>query len=552
MLHPKQHITDLAEILKRRSIEHIVISPGSRSAPLIRAFSERFGDNCISLVDERSAAYFALGIALYTQKPVVLICTSGTAVLNYAPALAEAFYQKVPLIAITADRPHEWIDQFDNQTLRQNGIYRNYIRRSFELPQYTVTEDDLWFAHRIANDAVNASSGNPKGPVQINVPLTEPLYEDLPLPSEHLRIIPEFAGETMLSLPQEFLDMWKNARRIMIVHGQDQPGAIEALKPLLEDPRVALIAENISNLGSEKVIQNSNLALSVFKRNSPAPPDLVLHSGGQVVSKSLTSYLRKARDIRCWRIGKDDSIVDTFRKISGVIPYPAVPVYAALNKYIQKKTGSDYRSDWLKLSETADNLASAKLEELPFSDIHVFRKLVDLVPDNAVVVAGNSSIIRYSQLFRFRKKLTFYSNRGVSGIDGSFSTAAGIARVSDKPVVAMIGDLGFLYDSNAMWNREMPANLKVIVINNEGGGIFHILKGPSDQPGFKKFVEANHPVNIAKLADAYGLGYFAASDPGEIEEKWPELMNAKSSAILEIKTNAVTSADSFRKLMAGN
>jgi 2-succinyl-5-enolpyruvyl-6-hydroxy-3-cyclohexene-1-carboxylate synthase len=552
MLHPKQHITDLAEILKRRNIEHIVISPGSRSAPLIRAFSERFGDNCISLVDERSAAYFALGIALYTQKPVVLICTSGTAVLNYAPALAEAYYQKVPVIAITADRPHEWIDQYDNQTLRQHEVYRNFIRRSFELPQYTVTEDDLWFAHRIVNDAVNSCTGIHPGPVQINVPLTEPLYEDLPLPSENLRIISESEARTTLTLPEAFLDEWKNARRIMIVHGQDQPGTIDALKSLLDDPRVAVIAENISNLGTERVIQNSNLALSVNKRNSPEPPDLLLHSGGQVVSKSLTSYLRKAPDIRCWRIGTDDSIVDTFRKISGVIPHPAAHVYAALNKFILKKTESDYRSVWQKLSETAEKWASGKLDELPFSDIHVFSKLVDLIPDHAVVVAGNSSIIRYSQLFSYRKKLTFYSNRGVSGIDGSFSTAAGIARVCKKPAIAMLGDLGFLYDSNAMWNREMPANLKIIVINNEGGGIFHILKGPSDQPGFKKFVEANHPVNIAKLADAYGLGYFTASGPQEMGEKWSEFMNANTSAILEVKTNAVTSADSFRKLMAGN
>jgi 2-succinyl-5-enolpyruvyl-6-hydroxy-3-cyclohexene-1-carboxylate synthase len=244
--------------------------------------------------------------------------------------------------------------------------------------------------------------------------------------------------------------------------------------------------------------------------------------------------------------------VDTFRKITGVIPHPAVHVYTALNKFIQKKTESNYRSAWQKLSETAEKWASGKLNELPFSDIHIFRKLVDLIPDHAVVVAGNSSIIRYTQLFSYLKKHTFYSNRGVSGIDGSFSTAAGIARVCKKPAIVILGDLGFVYDSNAMWNREMPANLKIIVINNEGGGIFHILKGPSDQPGFKKFVEANHPVNIAKLADAYGLGYFTASGPEEMGEKWSELMNAKTSAILEVKTNAVTSADSFRKLMAGN
>src|SRR5512145_1497453 len=175
MPDPKQHISDLAEICHRKGINYVVISPGSRSAPLIRSFYKVFGPKCISIVDERSAAYFALGIAAFSGKPVCLICTSGTAVLNYAPAIAEAYYQQVPLVAITADRPHEWIDQQDNQTLRQKDIYRNYIRSSFELPQHLSTEEDLWYANRCVNDAFNICTGHVQGPVHINVPLTEPL-----------------------------------------------------------------------------------------------------------------------------------------------------------------------------------------------------------------------------------------------------------------------------------------------------------------------------------------------------------------------------------------
>ena len=189
MLHPKQHIVDLAAICLKKGINRIVISPGSRNAPLIKAFYDIFGEQCVSIVDERSAAYFALGIAAYTQKPVVLICTSGTAVLNYAPALAEAYYQQVPLLAVTADRPHEWIDQQDNQALRQSGIYKNFIKGSYELPQVMASEDDLWFAHRMVNEAVDLCMDRCKGPVHINVPLTEPLYDELPSPSERIRII---------------------------------------------------------------------------------------------------------------------------------------------------------------------------------------------------------------------------------------------------------------------------------------------------------------------------------------------------------------------------
>jgi 2-succinyl-5-enolpyruvyl-6-hydroxy-3-cyclohexene-1-carboxylate synthase len=176
MPHPKQHISDLAEICRLKGIRQIVISPGSRSAPLIQSFYRVFGDDCISIVDERSAAYFALGIAEYTRTPVVLICTSGTAVLNYGPALAEAYYQGVPLLAVTADRPRELIDQQENQTLHQSGIYRNFSKGSFDLPQVITSADDLWYAHRLINEAVDLTKTPFEGPVQINVPLTEPLF----------------------------------------------------------------------------------------------------------------------------------------------------------------------------------------------------------------------------------------------------------------------------------------------------------------------------------------------------------------------------------------
>ena len=181
MLHSKQHITDLAYVCQKKGIDSVVVSPGSRNAPLIKAFFELFGDNCISIADERSAAYFALGMAACSHKPVVLLCTSGTAVLNYAPALAEAYYQQVPLLAITADRPGEWIDQQENQTLRQPGIYRNYIKGSYHLPQVIHSRDDVLYAQRIVNEAINLTLSPSPGPVHVNVPLTEPLYESLPL-----------------------------------------------------------------------------------------------------------------------------------------------------------------------------------------------------------------------------------------------------------------------------------------------------------------------------------------------------------------------------------
>ena len=552
MPHPRQHIPDLARILKIRKVEKIVISPGSRSAPLIRAFVEAFGNDCISIVDERSAAYFALGVAVYTGKPVAMVCTSGTAVLNYGPAMAEAFYQHVPLLAITADRPHEWIDQYDNQTLRQHGIFNNYIKRSFELPQLITTDEDLWFAHRMVNDAVNICTTH-HSPVHINVPLTEPLYDELPPPSEKVRIIPHVIPELILRLPDDLLNTWISARSIMIVHGQDDPrnDMLTVLRPLLKDPRVVIVAENISNIRDDEIISDSNLVLSLSRRKSPEQPDLLIHSGGQVVSKSLTGYLRRGLNTQCWRVGTDEIIIDTFKLADNIVPYPARVFYSALGANLSHNKNK-YRLNWLNMASSARDRAAEKLAGLPFSDVHVFGQVMKSLPEGSLAMLGNSSVIRYSQLFRCQADIRYYSNRGVSGIDGALSTAAGIAAASNNLTIAILGDLGFLYDSNAMWNRELSSNLRILVVNNQGGGIFHILKGPSEQPGFDKFIEANHPVNIAKLAEAYGLKYLFAGDDASLAGQWPDFINPheQQPVILEVKTNAAVSAATFRSLMA--
>ena len=552
MPHPKQHISDLAEICRLKGIRHIVISPGSRSAPLIQSFYRVFGEDCISIVDERSAAYFALGIAEYTRIPVVLICTSGTAVLNYGPALAEAYYQRVPLLAITADRPRELIDQQDNQTLHQPGIFRNFVRAGFDLPQVITSADDLWYAHRLINEAVDLTLSPCEGPVQINVPLTDPLYDELPPPSSPVRIISQATPEIELRLTAELLEEWKQARTIVIIHGQDHPGSlvIPYLQSLSEDSRVIVLAENISNIPGDKIIRNSNLILSRNRKASPEYPDLILHSGGQVVSKALTGYLRRAIHVKCWRIGNDPTIIDTFKLATRRIPFPAYAVYKALAGETTHAGKSSYRDSWLKTGQATTNQAMQIIRDLPFSDLKVFSHVCMSLRREMILVPGNSSIIRYVQLFDDGLQRECFGNRGVSGIDGSLSSAAGIAFVSRKMTLSILGDLGFIYDSNGLWNRELPPNLRILVINNGGGGIFHILKGPSDQPAFKKFIEANHAVDLQKLCAAFGLGYFFADDENSLAAQWETfLIDSGRAAVLEVKTDAVLSASTFRELM---
>jgi 2-succinyl-5-enolpyruvyl-6-hydroxy-3-cyclohexene-1-carboxylate synthase len=552
MPHPKQHISDLAEICRLKGIRHIVISPGSRSAPLIQSFYRVFGEDCISIVDERSAAYFALGIAGYTRTPVVLICTSGTAVLNYGPALAEAYYQGVPLLAVTADRPRELIDQQDNQTLHQSGIFRNFIKAGFDLPQVITCADDLWYAHRLINEAVDLTQAPSVGPVQINVPLTDPLYDELPPPSAPVRIISQTTPKIELRLPAELREEWKQAGKIIIIHGQDHPGSpvIPYLQSLSEDGRVIVMAENIANIPGDKIIRNSNLVLSRNRKTSPEYPDLILHSGGQVVSKALTGYLRRAGQVKCWRIGNDHTIIDTFKLATRRIPFPAYAVYRALAGEKADAAGSSYRDSWLNIVRATSRQAMQIIKGLPFSDLKVFSHVCLSLRPEIILVPGNSSIIRYVQLFDDGLQRESFGNRGVSGIDGSLSSTAGIAFVSGKTTLAILGDLGFIYDSNGLWNRALPPNLRILVINNGGGGIFHILKGPSGQPAFKKFIEANHAVDLQKLCAAFGLGYFYADDENALASQWDAfLMDSGRAAVFEVKTDPVLSASMFRELM---
>lgn len=553
-MHGKQHITDLAEICLKKGIRKVVISPGSRSAPIIQAFLKCYPGNCHSIVDERSAGYFALGLALSYQQPVALICTSGTAALNYAPALAEAYYQKIPLLAITADRAPEWIDQQDNQTLHQRDIYKNFVKSGFELPRNITDENELWFAHRLINEAVNLLLSEPAGPVHLNIPLPEPLYDDLPEVWKPLPVIPFEKPEYNPVIPERLMDQWNQAKSILIVHGQHEPDAdlTDSIILLSRDPRIAVIAENISNIPPVCSISNSHLVLSINRKNLPEHPDLVLHSGGQVVSKSLTAYLRNAQHTKVWRIGNDHRLVDTYKIMSEHIALPASLVYSVLASHIHEDAEQPgYRFQWKQLAESSMRKATERISQLPFSDIHVFSHVIRNMPEQINVFLGNSSIIRYAQLFNASEGISYYSNRGTSGIDGCLSTASGIASASGKTTIAILGDLGFLYDSNALWNRKLPTNLKILVINNHGGGIFHIIKGPSSSAGFKEFIEAHHPVNIAKLAEAYNLDYLSAENEAVLKAQWPEFIaNGSKPVIFEVKTVAELSASTFRALLA--
>ncbi len=533
-MHQRQHIANLPAILKEKGVEKIIVSPGSRNAPLIQAFYSVFGNNCISIVDERSAAYFALGIALISKKPAVIISTSGTASLNYAPAIAEAFHQGVPLIAITADRPAEWIDQQDNQTIRQSGIYGLNCKASFEFPLECRLYEDLWFSERIVNETISICSKEKPGPVHINVPLREPLYTELPEPDINQLI--DFIAETRFSIPETLKEIWSLSKRILIICGQSSPdNRLNALlNQLSGDKRIVVISEPISNISGKNIINQPDLLLATTYVED-LTPDLVVYFGGQLVSKRLKVFLRQLSKTQFWLIHPSGQPIDTFMHVSKVIQAYPVSVFEELVKTGITDSNSEYSDFWKNLQESIKNKVEKNLKEVPYSDLSAFDKIADWTTSDDIIFLGNSSIIRYMFMFPFKFHSVF-SNRGTSGIDGCLSTSAGIASETKKHVYSILGDLSFIYDSNGLWNKNLPPNLKIIVINNQGGNIFELIDGPAGNNPIMPYLKAHHPVDLEMISKAYGLEYSLCINPGELTNSLNWLKNTGRVSILEVKT----------------
>ncbi len=547
-MHIRQHIADIPYILSQRGIEKVIISPGSRNAPLINSFLNIFGDGCISIIDERSAAYVALGIALFTDKPVVLLCTSGTAALNYAPAIAEAYHQGVPLIAVTADRPAEWIGQQDNQTIRQQDIYAGNIKASFTLPVEMHHDDDLWFVHRTVNEAFNLATSERKGPVHINVPLREPLFDVLP---EHgmVALIKTARCDNSHEPADHFKKIWQEAQSILIVAGQQpyQPALELSLKAMQDKKRICIIGEPVSNLNFEGVIRNTELILTMGKDNRDLEPELIIYFGGQVVSKRLKQFLKTCNTKHTWFVDPAGQHVDTFRKLTDVIISPPAVFFNAF-KSVTSAVESDYYLRWHKRSVTLKEKIINNTELNVYSDLSIIYHTVSNLTDNIILFAGNSTIIRYLGFFPPRCRQIF-SNRGTSGIDGCLSTAVGVALSTNKTVVALLGDQSFVYDSNALWNRSLPRNLKVVVFNNQGGGIFSLIEGPRSTPAFKDYIEAYHPASLAKLCEAFNVSYFVSDNMNSLGQFFDLFINHDNTAVLEVITDSAVNPEVFRNFM---
>ncbi|AOW10326.1 2-succinyl-5-enolpyruvyl-6-hydroxy-3-cyclohexene-1-carboxylic-acid synthase [Flavobacterium gilvum] len=536
MIYPKIPLAQsLLQIFLAKGITNIIISPGSRNAPLTIGFASNPAFQCYSIADERSAAFFALGIAQQTRKPTVVVCTSGSALLNYYPAFSEAFYSQIPLIVVSADRPQNKIDIGDGQTIRQVNVFANHSLYNANLLEAASEEND-----RKINEAINTAIAK-KGPVHINAPFEEPLYETVSELSVNSTIIASAKVNRTVDNKdlQDSASIWNKADRKLILIGVNEPNSIteEVIKAFAKDESVVVMTENTSNVCHESFISNIDTIITPFTDEDfkKFRPEILVTFGGMVVSKRIKAYFRKYKPDHHWHI---DTIraYDTFGCLSEhfeVEPNTFFEEFLPLTSKVE----SDYFSQLNAIKELRKEKHNNYLAKIPFTDFKVFEKVIGSIPKNSQLQISNSSAIRYAQLIPIDSSIEVYCNRGTSGIDGSTSTAIGAAVANFKPTVFITGDIGFLYDSNALWNNYIPKNFKIILINNGGGGIFRILPGHSETPVFNTFFETSHKLTAEHLSKMFGLDYFTANDELSLSKGLDLLYSQNTKpAILEIFT----------------
>lgn len=544
MIYSQKNIIQiLSNILIEFNIKNIILSPGSRNVPLLINFFNQSHFNCYSIVDERSAGFIALGMSQYTRKITILCCTSGSALTNYYPAIVEAFYQNIPLLIITADRPKEYIDIFDGQTIRQYKIFSKHTYANFEISE-KISNHITINNYKKIKQAISICIDK-QGPVHINIPLYEPLYEITKkkyILTNHNIINP---NKIYRDLKWEIIkNIWIKSKKIMFLCGmQYNTEIIENQLTILQKTHksIIILCESTSNLKNSNFIQHIDSIIFNLNKHQiyTLAPDLLITIGQNVISKKIKSFLRVSNISNHWHID-NYWFPNTYFCLTKKIK---LPTKTFLNQLIEKMpiNNSKYQKIWKKLEKQRVIYNINFMKKVSFSDLQVYHILSKKIPKKYIIQFGNSLPIRYSQIFNFYKFKSIFCNRGVSGIDGSISTAIGFSIKSKHPVVLIIGDLSFFYDINAFWNNYIPPNFRLILINNAGGDIFKFINTSifSNNKSLENFFIAKHNKNAENIAKHFNIKYYYTSNYNKLIKILNIFfVNSKKSKILEINTSS--------------
>ncbi len=549
---------------------NVVISPGSRNVPLVIGFASNRKFNCYSIVDERSAAFFAIGLSQSSTKPTILVCTSGSALLNYYPAISEAYFSGVPLIVLSADRPIYKINIGDGQTINQQDVFGKNIHFSDSLEQdpahateeiiksnfqrifsKSISEKEIIKLQKIVqqNNELKIKKAfdlclQSKKPVHLNIPMEEPLYNFTEHPQialstrKKLKLI-----KTDKSIFEKLVSNLDNTKKIALIIGVQEEKSLseKSISNINSLTNIIVFKEHTSNVNEEIFLSNIDRLLAPIELMKESDslfndlsPEIIISLGGMIISKKIKSFLRNYKANNHFHIGLNTANSTYYTKANHI---QADPNYFFENLELQKSTFS-YRNNWLKLRQKINNRHKRFLRDVKFSDLKVFQILSNKIPSNYKIQASNSSPVRYFQLFDLKNNNAMFCNRGTSGIDGCTSTAIGMA-AKDAPVVLVTGDLSFLYDMNALGIKYIPNHFRIIIINNQGGGIFKILPGYKNNSTFTEYIETKHNYSAYNLAKMFNFKYFSVTTKFGLNFALATFFNhSKKPKILEIKTDS--------------
>lgn len=550
-----QSVIQLSLFCKEVGLKHIVVSPGSRSAPLVLALSRMGGINLHTAMDERSGGFMALGMAISIQKPVALLCTSGTALLNYGPAIAEAFYQQVPLLILSADRPPESIDQWDGQAIRQSGVFELHTKFWANMPSMDESESAIRHARYLINKAYFEATSFPKGPVHLNFPFREPLYPsgdiqfeafDSPVAVQNFKSPLKLDSAVFHRFSELFLSQSK--RMVLIGQNPEDDELKNSLLALTDYAQVVVAGDCLNNLieiGPQNRLLDWTHGQFLSAENAP---EVLITLGMGHLSKSVRNFLKENPPRHHWHLCVAGFPPDPLGSLTDIIhcdPHWFL-AHLAETAYFQfddkKQIASQFRQSWIKQESGIEATISTILSDQPWSDFVAIHEILGQIPSHSGLFAGNSMAVRYVNALAFRLPVTtqFFANRGTSGIDGCVSTSLGIAKANqDLLLFSILGDVSFIYDRNGLWGQTIPPNLKIVVINNGGGNIFRILPGSGKVPELETLFEMDQPLSARNVAQESGMAYFSIENSKEAHSVIQSWVAHSGSAILECFTNKI-------------
>ncbi|MBO0594576.1 2-succinyl-5-enolpyruvyl-6-hydroxy-3-cyclohexene-1-carboxylic-acid synthase [Nesterenkonia sp. E16_7] len=534
-------VLELVALLKAHGVRHVVISPGSRHYPIMRSLEHDPDFHLYSVVDERSAGFFAIGVIRATNSPVAVLTTSGTAAVNLSSPIADAYYQRLPLVAITADRFPQLLDQMEDQMVDQSNLFAGTLR-SRALLRPINTDTDHWYNNRVINEALLALRINGVGPVHVNVPIdnhTGLAYSTKTLPSA--RVV---SHHTPTSWGTDWSDVEARLRgkRVMILWGQSGPvdsETLTALSDFTSRTDSLVISDHLGNLDHSAVLEKAFASLRSGRARAGAiTPDVLITMGGTLFLIEEVKALLREHEVEHWRIDPDGRIVDPFWQLTDVFQVSSLDFLSKAVSVSSPQVQSKYR-------EVASGIVN-HVPKIPdtYGELGTIGRFLERLPQDAALHIGNSAPMRMAHLYEIDPKINILGNRGVNGIDGSMSATIGYAAASGQLTFLIIGDLSFFYDMNSLWIRHRPANLRILVVNNGGGALMHSSPVPSNRAQQAALhTSAGHSDSVQGWVESMGIKYLQAHDGSSLEASLEIFMDPQSDSAIVLEAFSDKVAD---------